>query len=364
MMEYQPLDRLPHWELGAWGQAHQLWEEEGAPNGYRGDWFSGIDALGMDRRIFAPINFKMVPWFDYQVIEEDERTITARNGMGIVTKGLKTGTVGGTRLSMDEYIDFPVKTPADFAALTKRYDPHEPSRYPANWDELVAGWRTRDVPLVLGHNCLGGFYWNAREWMGTEGLSVAFYDQPELVRDMFEFLADFLIAVTERARRDIGFDYFNLNEDLAFKSAPLVSPRCFRELIFPPLKRLIEALKGSGVKYISVDTDGNPTPLIPQFMEAGVDVLWPIERAAEEMDPAEMRRKYGESLRLWGGVDKREVARGPAAIDAHLRSLAPLVAGGGFVPTLDHCFPHDISLANMLHYNKQKQRLLRGELGA
>lgn len=365
VMSHGSPDRLPHWELGAWAQALQRWESEGMPQpGYRGDWFSGIDNLGMDRRIFAPLNFNVIPAFDYDVLEETDRYVVARNHKGIVTKALKEGSVGGARMSMDEYLSFPVTCLADFERLKQRYDPYDPRRYPENWSALVAEWQVRDVPLVLGRNCLGGFYWNAREWMGTENLSFAFYEQPELVEAMFEFFADFLIAVTERARQDIGFDYFCLNEDLAFKSAPLLSPALYRKFLFPHLKRVIEALKGHGVKYIAVDTDGNPGPLIPQFMEAGVDVLWPLERAAENMDPYELRRTYGKELHLWGGVDKREIARGPAAIDAHLASLAGLVEDGGFIPTLDHTFPPDISLANLEYYNQQKQKLLRGEYGA
>lgn len=365
VMSYQPADRVPNWELGAWPQAHERWEQEGLePPGYRVDWFVGVDALGMDRRIFAPIHFGPLPDFGYTVLEETDRYVVARNHKGIVTRALKEGTVAGGRMSMDEYLEFPVRTPADFEALKTRFDPADPQRYPDNWDDLVAAWRSRSEPLVLGRNCLGGFYWNAREWMGTENLSLAFYEQPKLVAAMFEFFADFVIAVTERARRAIEFDYFIVNEDLAFKSAPLLSPECFRKFVLPPMKRLFETMKSSGVRYVGLDTDGNPGPLIPLFLEAGLDILWPLERAAEGVDPLELRRTYGRDLRLWGGVDKREVARGPAAIDRHLESLAPLVEDGGFIPHLDHTFPPDISLANLHHYMASKQRLLRGEYGA
>jgi uroporphyrinogen decarboxylase len=79
------------------------------------------------------------------------------------------------------------------------------------------------------------------------------------------------------------------------------------------------------------------------------------------MDPLAVRKKYGRALRLWGGVDKRELAKNPAAIDAHLRTLAPLVADGGFIPTVDHLVPPDVSLGNFEHYIARKQQLLRGE---
>jgi uroporphyrinogen decarboxylase len=75
----------------------------------------------------------------------------------------------------------------------------------------------------------------------------------------------------------------------------------------------------------------------------------------------ELRKKYGRDLRLWGGVDKRELAKGPAAIDSHLASLLPMIEDGGFIPTVDHLVPPDVSLENFEYYMKRKQQLLRGE---
>jgi len=72
-------------------------------------------------------------------------------------------------------------------------------------------------------------------------------------------------------------------------------------------------------------------------------------------------KKFGRELRLWGGVDKRELAKDFAAIDAHLRTLQPLVAEGGFIPTVDHLVPPDVSLENFEHYMRRKHQLLRGE---
>jgi uroporphyrinogen decarboxylase len=119
--------------------------------------------------------------------------------------------------------------------------------------------------------------------------------------------------------------------------------------------------KDHGVRYVIVDSDGNTEPLLGLFMDAGVDAVWPLERASEGMDPYAIRRKYGKGLRLWGAVDKRELAKDRAAIDAHLRGLAPLVEEGGFIPTVDHTVPPDVSLDNLRHYMDRKRALLAGD---
>jgi hypothetical protein len=364
VMEYQPVDYVPNWELGVWGQTQDRWEADGLdPTSIHWRWFPGEASLGMDPKEFITFSGDPLPRFEYEVFEEDERTITFRDEKGMVRKGLKEGSAHGTRASMDNFIDFPVHNMEEWQQVKKRFDPSSPQRYEPNWDVFrVAGWRNRTHPLIFGPNCSTlGFYWWARELMGTEGLSYAWYDQPDLVHDIMEHHADFLIEAARPTLEMTTVDYICLNEDMAMKTGPLLSPRTYKTFIFPRMKRVVDFYKSHGVRYVAVDTDGNPEALIPLLMDAGVDILWPMERAAEQ-DPIRLRKTYGKSLRLWGGVDKRVLAQGPDAIDSHLRALIPLIEEGGFVPTVDHTVPPDVSWENFQYYMQQKGRLLRGEL--
>jgi uroporphyrinogen decarboxylase len=317
----------------------------------------------MDPREFIYFNGDMLPPFEYEELEEDERTVTFRDEKGMIRQALKEGTIGRARMCMDHFISFPVRTMEDWRQIKKRYPPTSPQRYEPNWQTLrVEGWRNRRHPLIFGPNCSTlGFYWVARELMGTENLSYAWYDQPGLVHDMMESRADFLIESARSILEQTTLDYMCLNEDFAMKSGPLLSPATFKEFIFPRLKRVIEFYKSHGVRYVCIDTDGNPEPLIPLMLDAGVDAIWPLERSADQ-DPLRLRKKYGRSLRLWGAVDKRVLARGPEAIDAHLRTFIPLIEEGGFIPTVDHTVPPDVSWPNFQHYMESKVKLLRGEL--
>ena len=363
VMEYQPVDRVPHHELGVWPQTIERWKTEGMPEGLLTfDWFVGEDYFGFDRREFISLNFDMIPLFERKVLEKTERYEIVRNQLGVVTKALVDGSIGNARMCMDTYLEFPVKTLEDFRKLKKRYDPRDKSRYPADWQANLPRWRSRDFVLVLGRNCQAdGFYWRAREWMGTENLSLAWYDQPALCHEMMETFADFTIEVARPILEEIDVEYFNLNEDFACKGGPLIGPHTFKEFIFPHLKRLVEFFKSHGTRYVVLDTDGNPEPLIPLLMDAGVDGIWPLERAAE-MDPIRLRKKYGKSLRLWGGVDKRVLPKGKAAIESHLRDLLPLVEEGGYIPTIDHTVPPDVSWQNICDYMEAKKKLLEGSL--
>jgi uroporphyrinogen decarboxylase len=199
--------------------------------------------------------------------------------------------------------------------------------------------------------------------MGTVNLSYAWYDYPGLMHEMMDLIADFLIEVSRPVLEKIRVDYFVFNEDLSMKGGPLLGPDTYRTFVFPRMKRVVDFLRAHGTRYIALDSDGDPTVLIPLFMDAGVDTMWPIERASD-VSPQAWRRRFGRSLRLWGGVDKRELARGPRAIRAHLREFIPLIEEGGFIPTVDHTVPPDVSWDNFRYYMEMKTALLRGDFAA
>ncbi|NCO37336.1 MAG: hypothetical protein COZ06_01575 [Armatimonadetes bacterium CG_4_10_14_3_um_filter_66_18] len=362
-MDYEPSARRPNHELGAWAQTRARWQKENpdAIKDFHWSWFDDEPAIGLDKREYIGVNYGFIPGYQYEVLEETDRYVVARNGNGIVTRALKQGSVGGARMCMDEYLGFPVSKPEDFADVKRRLVAAAPERYPADLDQRVERWKQRDYPLILGHNCAAnGFYWRAREWMGTEPLSLAWYDYPSLLHEMMEFYADFVIETSRPVLEKIQVEYFCLNEDMSMKAGPLLSPATYREFIFPHLKRMVEFFRSHGTRHFAVDTDGDPTVLIPLLMDAGVDVVWPIERASD-ISPQEWRKQFGKELRLWGGVDKRIIARGPEATTQHLREFIPLIEEGGFIPTVDHTVPPDISWDNFRYYMDAKQALLAGD---
>ena len=363
VMDYKPVDKVPNYEAGVWAQTMQRWLTEGLDlYNLHWDWFTGEEYFGMDPREFIDINYGMLPKFDYKLLEKTERYELIRDEKGRVRRALLEGSVNGARSCMDEYISFPVSSIADFRELKKRYNPSLGRRYPAQWKEIMLPrWKNREHPLILGRNCSTlGFYWMAREWLGTENLCYGWYDQPELMHEMMEFIADYTIEVSKPILAETDVDYVMLNEDMSMKNGPLLSPATYKEFIFPHMKRLTEFFKKNGVRYVMVDTDGNCELLLPMLMECGVDAIWPLERVAG-MDPVRIRKEYGKDLRLFGGVDKMELAKGKAAIDRHLGALLPLIEEGGFIPTVDHTVSPDVSLEDFRYYMKRKIDLLTGK---
>ncbi len=357
VMEFQQVDRVPNYELGLWSQTIENWWKQGLPEDVLYfSWFEKEPYFHIDKRQFARINIDMIPSFKYEVLEEDERTITARHSDGTITKSLKTD------VSMDQYLSFPVTDRKSFNEIKKRYNPSSPIRYPLWWDEQIKMWDIRDYPVCLLNNASFGLYSQLRRWVGTENISYLFYDEPAFVEEMIDFNTNFLLSLVEKALNEVRFDYFNFFEDFAGKAGPLISPAIFKKFFLPYYKKIIERFKKAGIKYFWLDSDGNPEVLFPLMIEAGITCNWPLEQAAD-MNPVALRKKYGKDLAFSGGIDKRALQYGKKEIEKELYSKIPfMVESGGYIPTIDHAIPPNISLENFTYYLELKTKLCEGKL--
>jgi uroporphyrinogen decarboxylase len=354
-MHYQTVDRAPMIEVGLWAETQERWLGEGMPAEAQREGpltFNGSEFFGLDKQRCLGLNLGMIPAFTTEVLHEDQRTATVRSGEGVVLRNMKDSP------SMPQYLSWPVSGREGFEMMKQRYDASRPERYPQDWCDLVVWAETRDCPLWGPAMGSVGFYSMLRRWMGTEKACTVFYDDPCLAEEMLEFIATFTLQAMERALSDVELDYFMWWEDFAFKNGPLVSPEIFKHFLMPRYRRVNEILRHHGTDVIFLDSDGNVSVLIPLLLEGGVNGTYPVEAAAG-MDPVSLRREYGRDLLLWGGVDKRALAKGKRAIEEELQAKLPsLLADGGYIPQLDHLAPPDIPYENWMFYLGLKRRLL------
>ena len=361
---FQSVDHAPFVEIAMWGQTVERWHKEGMPRDVDTSFYiNGNEYFGFERWEYLPLNVEMVPPFNEEVLKEDERIILYRGTDGIVHQALKEGTVRGTRPSMDQYISFLVTDRAGFLKMKKRYDPRSPIRYPRYWQDLVRCYQGRDYPLALTGIGGFGFYSMLRRWMGTEKACTIFYDDPALAEEMLDFLTDFFIEATRRALNEVEVDWYNYFEDFAFKTGPLVSPKIFKQFLLPRYRRINEHLRKHHVNIISLDSDGNIEVLLPMIIEVGFNHICPVEQAAG-MDAVKLRQEYGKALALMGSIDKRELAKGKKEIERELLRQVPyLLETGGYIPTVDHSIPPDVSYDNFIYYLEVKRKIIEGQYG-
>jgi uroporphyrinogen decarboxylase len=199
----------------------------------------------------------------------------------------------------------------------------------------------------------GSFYGWIRNWMGLEAVSLAVYDDPAWFEEMVTAISDGVIGVLTRVLETGGrFEACSLWEDMCFNRGPLLSLAHFKRFLVPHYRRLTDLLHRHGVDVVWVDCDGKIDQLVPLWLDAGVNCMFPIEVGTWGADSVEYRREYGKELLIIGGFDKRILAKEKSDIEAEVRRLAPLVEEGGFIGLCDHRVPPDVPLDNYMHYLK------------
>lgn len=360
VLDFAPVDHGFSFEPGLWDQTLVRWRHEGLPHDVAvGDLLSGCEFLGLERTVYLPLQVvEMLPPFPEVLLEEDERYRVMQWNDGHVSRLLKEGETGTWRMSMDQYVSFPVHDRASFEAIARRYDPASPARYPQWWADEARCLAGRDYPVaVTRQGCFGLYSW-LRRLMGTEAACTLFYDDPLLAHEMLDWMTEHLLAVIARAVTDVTCDFFPYFEDLAYNAGPLIGPNIFREFLLPRYRRINDYLHAHGVRHIWMDSDGNTEVLIPLFIEAGITFHWPLERAAG-MDPLRLRAEYGHALALGGGIDKHALLHGRRAIKEELyRHVPQLLEDGGYIPSIDHWIPPDVSYADFMYYLEVKRRIL------
>jgi len=348
-MRYQARDRAPFHEFPwpTWPETAERWRREGGYDPQTTD-------FGCDRWVIEYQWFFPHPPFERQVLAEDYEYVTYVDPQGIVLKEFKNNPLS----SMPQFIRFPVETHQDFRKFWReRMRPNIDERIGQDWRRELGRHRDRDYLLVVLADRWGGFFGPLRNLVGVETLCTLFYDDPALVEDMMDADADFLIAMLGQILEATDIDVFGFWEDMAYKAGPLISPAMVRKYMLPRYRRVVDFGRRHGVHLFCLDTDGRMNSLIPVFMDAGIDILYPFEVQAG-MDVAAIRRKYGRDLRIWGGVDKRQLTCGFAEIDAEIHRHRELIAEGGFVPMLDHSAPPDIPYANYCYFMEQLKKAL------
>jgi len=298
-----------------------------------------------------PLNIGAYPPFEEKKIEDHGDWYIWQDWDGAIRKDIKD------RSTLPTLVGGPVNNREDWERYkAERLRPSLQGRLPSNWPQLVAEYQKRDYPLGLGQ--MHGFFGTPRYLMGVENLLMKYYDDPEMMKDMNNYLADFWIALFDGVLKEVDVDAVFIWEDMCYKGGPLISPEMFREFILPGYQKLTSFLRDHGVRIVLMDSDGDVWKLLPLWIEGGVTVVYPFEVAAG-MDVVEVRKAFPK-LGIIGGLDKRAVAQGKEAIDRELEAKVPfMLQHGGYIPSIDHMVSLDVSFENFKYYREKLKQILK-----
>jgi hypothetical protein len=343
-----------HWKFGVfdnfggsqfWQATVDRWYNEGLP--------TEVNTADKINRYFNTDDYKGYGriWYgrteEPEVIEETEEFDILKTGFGReIIKQFKGSKL---ELSMMHHIAYPMNGPEDLPLFKKMLDADSKWRY--QWvDDLLEETVDLEIPTCINAGSLYGWL---RNLLGIENISYLLYDNEKFIEELMEYLTEYAIEVIRRtvAGRNCRFDFALFWEDMAGKTGPLISPQHFKRLMVPRYKRITDFLrKELDIDIIGVDSDGNVEKLIPLWLEAGVNLMLPLEVAAG-MDVVKLRKEYGKDLLMIGGVDKRELSSTRDRIKREVERVLPVFESGGYIPAVDHSVPPDISFGNYMYYH-------------
>ncbi len=200
-----------------------------------------------------------------------------------------------------------------------------------------------------------GIFEMAQRIVGMENCLIMMASDKRLAGALFDKLLQLKLSFWKMAlpRLEDVVDVVAEFDDYGTQSSQLISPRMFRQQIKPRLKVLFECLERLAPRARRFfHSCGNVHPLLPDFLEIGVEILNPVHISATDMDPVALKRDYGDVLVFWGGgVDTQGVLPSGTPQDVKddvRRSVQALAPGGGYVFNTVHNIQADVPPQNVI----------------
>lgn len=346
-MHYRTRDRAPICDFGFWSETAEVWKSQGLPEHL--DANTASDFFGMDRfEGWVGIRDSLDPLFESVILEDRGDQEVVQGGDGVRT--LRHKFMSSIPMHVGHLL-------TDRESWNKHYkhrlDPDSPGRFPPEWPGRISRWSNPRRPNVLTLPG-GSLYGWLRNWMGIENVSLVVYDDPAWFEEMVETIANLICGIlTEAFESGVQFDTCGMWEDMCYSGGPLLGVDHFKQFLVPRYRRITDLLRKNGIEIVWLDCDGNIEKLMPLWLEAGVNCMFPVEIGTWGADPVRYRKEYGRDLLMMGGFDKHVLAKGKKEIADEVKRLTPLVEAGGYIPFCDHRVPPDVPLDNYLHYLHQ-----------
>ena len=177
---------------------------------------------------------------------------------------------------------------------------------------------------------------------------------PDFTRALLTKIAELCKALMGHFLGEIGedIDMIKIGDDLGMQNSLLMSPKMYRDIVKPIHADYISFIKSRTKAKVFFHTDGDVFPLIPDFIEIGVDILNPIQTSAGKMSNLEeLKKQFGKNLIFCGAVDTHRILPfgTPDEVRAEVKRVIEILGqGGGYMLSSVHTIMSDVPPENIL----------------
>lgn len=244
-------------------------------------------------------------------------------------------------------------------------DPTKPERMAGVKEEVEDLYYNTDYSIVA-HRPVYGNLWEFTRWLaGMENALMMTVLDTKIFDYLIGKISEVLDGFYYEFLSVVGpyIDVVEMAEDLGTNNGPMFNPEVYTKYIKPRHKKSIEMFKKLAPNAkVMLHCDGAIRRFIPDLIDAGFEILNPIEAHLPGMDPAGLKRDFGQDLVFQGGVDIKNVLNNGTVDDVRREirlRIEQMGEGGGYVLAPAHNFGNDIPLENMLEFFKAGRELGR-----
>ena len=244
---------------------------------------------------------------------------------------------------------------ADLDACLSQIENYDtPAHLDLSYRDLARAAKTiRETTNYLTVGYFGGHVLQAGQSLrGWDSFLMDLLASPKFAHALMEALTEAHLRRFELYAATVGpyVDVIHFEEDLGMQDRTLLSPSLYRRAVKPYHAQLFSHAKSLCRAPILLHTDGAVAPLIPDFIEMGVDALNPVQVSAAGMDTASLKKAFGRDISFWGaGCDSQAIlpSGSPAQVADEVKSrIDDLAPGGGYVFSPIHNVQYGVPASN------------------
>ncbi len=257
--------------------------------------------------------------------------------------------VGAGKFSVDSAIRGPLERPDLTVEDILRFPWPEASDF--DFSSLLSEAETNNNRIRIG-GLWSGIMGDSYRMHGFQNFLLNSALNPEVIHTLVGRMTEMYLKLNDKYFSTLkgNLEIWFFGNDFGSQESMLMSLEMWHELFFDNIKQLCALAHSYGLQ-VMMHSCGAIEPLIPFLIEAGVDILDPVQITATGMDPATLTTKYGGQITFHGGIDTQNILPFGSAedVEAHVRNIVGTMAPAGryiFAPS--QILGSDIPIENII----------------